>query len=426
MFRRDAILLLIFGLIGSRLAYAPGLDYYLTGGSQTYYWGLTAQWWLTDMVSIASFLWLTWLDHRSRSLYERHATKIIWVASLLLIAIPWFRHTLIHQQSVEGSLMHDGTLQTEVAVRALWQGKNPYQLDYQGTLYDYAFSTTAPIENSAFTHYVYPPALTYLAMPEVWLSDLSHTWPELNSLYLAALIVTVFLVTQRILPEQKRWVILLALANPLVTLYPLAGYNDVLVVSALALTALLATRKHWGWAGWWYALALGLKQVAWVTVPLWAIVQWRRYQQHPDERRQLRRGWWITLGVSAALYLPFLMWDARSLIDDLIIFPSGNLIGSYPIAGSTLWQLKTFWQGRTHVWDAIPSSLTAGIALIASLGFFGRRLWRSSSVVRWFGFSTLTILFTGLTHRFFHDNYLSVLVLMGILAYALALQPEQS
>lgn len=427
MIRPEAFLLLIFGLIGSRLANVPGLDVYLTGGSETYYWGLTAQWWLTDLVSLAGFFAILFFASKESPQQNRRLLKIVIVTVSLLILIPTARHVITHQLSQPGSLMHDGTLQTEVAARSLLDGKNPYTIDYENTLFDFAFSSSAASENNAFTHFVYPPGMIALAIPFVWVADVSDTWVELPLLYVGMAVLAVWLVARRIVdPVARSRLLILTLGNPLIMLYPIAGYNDVVVISLLVFSVLAGMNRRWIISGVLFGLAIGVKQIAWAAIPLWLLWVWRQSSQ-PERRSTMSQAFISAGAISLIIYLPFLVWDAGAMFQDLIVFTSGVLPGSYPIAGSTLWQLKAFVQGPDHVWDSVPSRLPSLLVGGAILVGYLRMLWRSPKGSLLLQGTAIVALGIGLVHRFFHDNYLSALILLLLLANGIyQRKPQQS
>ncbi len=416
MLTLEAILLLAFGLAFGRLTQLPGLEAYLSAGGQEYYWALTAQRWAIDIVTLAGFLTLLGIANRQAA--KRWGPRVIGLTIAVWIAVVMGRHILIHQASQPGNLMHDGTLQTEVAARFLLRGQNPYTANYQGTLFDFAYSSTAPLENSAFTHLVYPPGMLALAIPFVWLADASGTFVELPVLYVGLAILASLLLVRRLSdPAARSRAMLLTIGNPLIMLYPIAGYNDLAVAALLVLTALLTWRRRWVTAGLVFGLAVATKQLAWVAAPLWLVWLWSEQRHDTQLRTGARRAVLAALAVTVLMYGPFLIWNAPALIEDLVVFPAGTLLGAYPIAGSTLWQLKAFFQGPDHVWDLVPSGWISALVGAAAVVISGRWLHLRPGPSRWLIGVATSALALGLTHRFFHDNYLMAIVFVLIAAY---------
>lgn len=416
MITLEAILLLFFGLAFGRMTQLPGLEAYISDGAQQYYWALTAQRWVIDIITIGGVVALLGLANRPAA--KRWVPRVIGLTIAAWIIVVMGRHIIIHQATEPGLVSHDGTLQTEVAARLLLRGENPYTANYQGTLFGEAFNSNAPIENSAYTHLVYPPGAIILAIPFVWLADATSLFVELPILYVSLAILASLAVMRRLSdPVARSRVLLLTIGNPLIMLYPIAGYNDLTVAALIVLTAILTWHRRWVAAGLVFGLALATKQLAWVAVPLWLVWLWAEQRQTPAHRSGIKRSVVAALLVAALLYLPFLLWDPRALIDDLIVFPSGTLLGSYPIAGSTFWQLKTFFQGADHAWDLISSSWLSGLVGLAAVFISGRWLYRRPGPSRWLIGVALSALMVGLTHRFFHDNYLMAIAFVLACAY---------
>jgi hypothetical protein len=188
--------------------------------------------------------------------------------------------------------IHDGAVQTEIAAQKLLNGHNPYGADYRGTAYQ---TLNPPIpggpgNNVVWHHFIYPPTTILLETMNEAASRLFQSAGDVRLVTLGALV----LLSLMLLIRQKTWtgrtkVFILTLGNPLLFIYALIGANDIVAVAGLVGTALLAERKQWRSMGLVFALTVGVKQSAWLAVPLWLIWMYMMYRQHQITTTEMKR-----------------------------------------------------------------------------------------------------------------------------------------
>jgi hypothetical protein len=219
---------------------------------------------------------------------------------------PWF-HT------------NDAAYQVELAGERILDGENPYGTSYDGSGLErfYSLDGTPVLDGGARTvaldHLAYFPGLPLLAAPVQALPE------PFDDLRLVLLLAALALIPAALLfpgPLAVRLSLGAVLAaNPLMIRSTWFGIVDAPVVLCLVLAFALALRGRWGWTGVMIGLALAQKQYAFVAIPFLALAAW-----HLGGRDALRRiGIGVVVPVLIAL-VPFLIWDARALIDDTVVF----------------------------------------------------------------------------------------------------------
>ncbi|MBI2985020.1 MAG: DUF2029 domain-containing protein [Candidatus Kerfeldbacteria bacterium] len=428
MITLEAILFLVFGLVAGRLFYAPGLDYYILNGSMLLHWSVPLLQYFYDLVAIGGFIVLVIMARQPGPRSERRRFWTIFVLAAVMVIGTSARHAVVRATHQPWHVTHDGALQTEAAAELLLAGKNPYAVSYVGTILDNVTGDSLPASSSPKTHYAYPPLTFLVAVPMVLMAKNIGTVPEVQMVYVIALFVGVIAIV-RLLPtwrSRSLWTIL-TLGNPFIFLYPVAGYNDALAIGLVLLAVALAARRQWGWAGLAFGLALGAKQLVWAAAPLWAWWLWLQSRMvDQTQRRALWRSMAVTAITAAVIYGPFLVWNAPALYDDLIRYVSGNIPLSYPIGGSTLWQLKVILDPVHNAWGPIPSTVVQVSVGLVMLALMMRWLQKNPTLSQLL-FGTVMVTFgLSLTSRFVFDNYLSSLVWLGAAAFVLADHEQRS
>jgi hypothetical protein len=151
---------------------------------------------------------------------------------------------------------------------------------------------------TSMSYYVYLPLLMFLQVP-----GLPYKWFSL-----ACWVATVAVV-------RKRFDVALMLAQPYVMLVAANGYNDLTVLLLLTVAFVGVEGRRPKWVEW---LALGCKQFANVFVLAYYAVRrdWRNFV--------------VTLGVSAAFVVPFLLWGGTAVLCPTIV---ANRLPSCPHTG---------------------------------------------------------------------------------------------
>lgn len=398
----SSLLFLIFGFAAAKMLskdfLAPFLDH--SGGV-----------YLTYLITFLGFL--VSLRGGSTPAAARRRFWVLLCATILMVGMITWRQSLVRMNTFTN--IHDGAIQTEVAADLLLRGQNPYAADFRSTAFGQAPSPYRPgAVNLAWTHYAYPPAVIVTAIPSMLLRPWLGPLTDLRWLYVGALIaLTLAVVRQLASWEQRSLAMVILLANPLLWLYAVAGFNDILSVAAMVLSAVLVERNRPRWGGAMMGIALAAKQTAWLALPLWAWWLWRRRQKNPTAATQGM----ITAGITAAvLFVPFFLWNPSALYDDVVRYVSGSIPFAYPISGSSLLQFLTIFGWVDSPWDIIPTWPYQLIAAAVS-GWIGWRWIRvRPDASTWLAASTVMTLSVALVSRFFNDNYVSAIVALGAAA----------
>jgi hypothetical protein len=246
--------------------------------------------------------------------------------------------------------------------------------------------------NPAFEHVPYLPAVLYLAAATSWL-------PDIRLFYLLCAFVFALLIARRFPDGPKRRIaVLLALTNPLLLPYLIIGRNEILLLVPLTFFCGFVSDGRWRAAAWSLAAALCIKQFAVAAVPFLVLAHRRP------------RDLWPMVALPLLTCLPFLIWDARSFLDDTLWWNLGGGADAYPIKW-TGWGLSPLAYGLNLVdsprganpfgWVALPAQLLAVVIL-------GRRVRRDPSpreVLLASGVLLFVMLFTS---RAFAFSYLAV------------------
>jgi len=228
---------------------------------------------------------------------------------------PWF-HT------------NDAAYQVELAGQRLIDGQNPYGASFVGSGLErfYSLDGTPVLDGGvrtvALDHLAYFPGLPVLAAPT---QALPAPFDDIRLLMLIAALALI--PAALLLPgafSTRLAVGAVLAANPLMLRSTWFGIVDATVLLALVLAFALALRGRWGWMGLFVGLALVQKQYAFVAIPFLALAAWQA-----GGGAALRRA---AVGLAAPIVvviLPFLIWDARALIEDTVLFGTG----AYRIVG---------------------------------------------------------------------------------------------
>jgi hypothetical protein len=353
--------------------------------------------------------------------------KAAWAERARWAVVLWFLFTLVvlpvlrdveirlHVDDAPGntrpyvSQTHDGgVVQTELAGAALRRGENPYRMSFAGT----SMARTADSDaegwrltgydhNPAFDHVPYLPAV--LGLAALWRHG------DIRILYLALALAYAWLLARRFPPgPERRLALLLAVCNPLLLPYLVAGRNEVLLLLPLVLFGSFASDGRWRAAAWALGAALCFKQFAVAAVPFFVL--WRR-----REWKQL----WPVVALPLATCLPFLVWDARAFLEDAVLWSLGGAPDAYPVKW-TGWGMSALAYGLNLVeepraanpfgWLALPAQLLALLLL-------GRRVWREPTAQEMLLASGVFLYVMLFTSRAFAFNYLIVPSLLLVLAW---------
>ena len=319
---------------------------------------------------------------------------------------------------VTSQTIHDGALQTEEAAKLFLSGRNPYEADFSDTPV-----TLYPLDHEGISetthHYPYLPVTFLLTAPVLSISSATLGWFDVRIVYGAAFLLVLLLVPEMASREEKRLALLLTLGmNPLLTgVVPVGiatGANDYLTLALLMLSMALLRRGRRRMAAGFVALACATKPTAWFVLPF-LLVLLARGQGLRGYLRSLRGPLTVFALVSAAIVLPFLLWNPGAFLDDTVRFAGGTSTVPYPIKGLGLSKFLLEIGVITSSFDPYP--LWIGQILVTggvSWWLLRRqRAWNTVSQA-WLGYGVLLLAFV-FTSRFLNPNYLGfVLALLAL------------
>ena len=371
------------------------------------------------VLGFAAFFIFVYLEQRSKT-YDRLKFLTVVIFSLVIIGTVVSREASFRTKPPPFA-RNDGATQSIAAADFLLHGKNPYASDFTQTIYGSFFrGQPAGIDYGALTHYAYPPLVPLLNIPAVWADQALHIRVDAQSLY----VIVFLLLVVVLLRSTKNWsqrtkIAVLTLANPFVWMYPVAGWNDIIFITAVVCTAIAIEKRNLAVAGFSFGLALAAKQTSWLLIPLWAAwLSWLS-QQGKISRAQLKRAVWSAIGTAAVLYLPFVLWNAPAMYDDIVRYVSGSIPNTYPIQGITFLQYLYKWHLIASPWVRTPTYLFQLLAGVPALWLALRMIKKHLAASAWLFGSAVFILAVTLFGRFGAENYYATVFLIALDGYCL-------
>lgn len=324
------------------------------------------------------------------------------------------KHILYRISHGDYTRVHDGAVQTEMATRALLEGKNPYSISYTevfGGERFYPEGRPHPI----LDHYMYSPMTFVLNVP-FYLTEnvLFGEALDIRITFIVFLFLT-SLIGAFVVKERLLFLILFFL-NPLFVHTFFLGANDVLILffifSAIAFLALGRTTL----ATVFVALGVGTKLTIAPFVPLYFLYLFVLFQGRKDRTRRIFRELSIFLGVTALVYLPFIVWNAQALVEDLLLFPLAGGGQGYPITGILGLPHLMVSLGLVSSWTSFPFYLIQ-IPIMIALLFLMYSILRKSPKLP--VLALLYVVFFILSFslsRIFQPNYLDFISQVLVLA----------
>ncbi len=375
------------------------------------------------------------------ALHEPHRTH--WKTGMLTFIIvtavvaPTVKLILLRAANGPASYTHDGgVIQTEATIRYLLEGKNPYVEDYVETpMAEWGFSQY----RTALYHYPYLP-WTFVFSAPFYVLGQGVGFYDQRVIYLLLYGLAVLLATRLAHGATAKLALATALAlNPIMALDVIFGQNDVFVLAwiVFALVAWQVSRQRarsGRSGGWWrvvsafcFGLACAAKPTAWFLAPFYGLLlvqddprlmhgNWRSYWQVMPQ--MLRRAL-PAIGVFALLLLPYVLWDAAALYDDVWRWSSGQGPTGYQIWG---WGASNFVLGLGLVSDRFaqwPFWLVQLLTATPLLIWFVARQMRRNTLPTAAWHYALWLLVFFYVSRFLNENYLGyILAFLAIGALA--------
>lgn len=321
---------------------------------------------------------------------------------------------LMRHATGPASFTHDGgVIQTEEAIKMLAQGRNPYAEDYLDT----PLAQWGLEKRTALYHCPYLPWTFLASLPVKALFDGLLGWYDQRFLYLA-----LFALTLALLPGlASRWeeALLLTMTvglNPIMGSDIIFGMNDSFVLAWLVLGLWLLQRQRYHWASLSLGLAWASKSTTWFLAPFYALYLAQGANNLATAVRQSWRRLWPAVAVSAALVVPFLIWNPIALYDDVWAWSAGTSATPYQIRGWGLSNLVLALglvasdQAYFPFW--LPQVLVCLPLLLAAL----RWQAQANTLPRMlYGFAALFGVYSFFS-RFFNENYAGFLLALLALA----------
>ncbi|MFO7633318.1 MAG: hypothetical protein R6W76_12295 [Caldilinea sp.] len=375
------------------------------------------------------------------ALREPHRTRwkawLLAVIVLTAVVLPTIKLILLRDANGPASYTHDGgVIQTEATIQYLLEGKNPYIEDYVNTpMAEWGFNEY----RTALYHYPYLP-WTFIISAPFYLIGQAVGFYDQRIVYLLLFGLMIFTASRLAVGSSAKLALAAALAlNPIMALDVIFGQNDVFVLAwvifALLFWHLAAQRQRAGSPGgrWLvlsslcFGLACASKPTAWFFAPFYGLLL-----VHDNEH--LRREGWRGLGRAAPvilrraapaigvfllLLLPYVIWDAASLYDDVWRWSSGQGPTGYQIWG---WGASNFVLGLGLVDNRFGQWPFWAVQIVAAgpvlLWFVVRQVRNNTLALACWHYAIFLFVFF-YASRFLNENYLGYILAflaIGILA----------
>jgi hypothetical protein len=357
----------------------------------------------------------------------------ILISTIILVIIPTVKLILLRHFDGRHLHCHDGgVIQIEEAINFLLTGTNPYSADYSQTpMIDWNSWATNP----ALLHIPYLPLSFLFSIPLYLLSMFFLGWYDQRFLYLLLYYPTLFLATQLASKNSHKLRILTFVAiNPLFILFFIQGYNDIMILFWILLGLYLLKIERRKSSLISLACACAIKQTAWIIIPFYLVVFWRRelgeYFKMIKTKHFMFGDLLIFLKsrlieifpfllIFSMIVLPFVLWNPADFIDDIYLFNVGLSDNSnYFIRGYGGYGIGTivlFLKLVSSSYDYFPFwifQLVFGIPIVV-VGLM--KLRRESSIANLLNIYALIGFTFFFFSRFFHLNYFGYfLVLLSI------------
>lgn len=390
--------------------------------------------WLTDPISLifisiafAACLLYLLIDLLSRQPHGQPVYLLKLTIVFVIIGATIFVSTakLISLRNAFGpaSYCHDGgVIQTEEAVKLFLAGKNPYSENYLDT----PLAEWGVDYRSAVYHYPYLPWSFAFSAP-VYLAFVSLTgWFDQRIIYLFLFALILIMALRLTSNRTARLSLVMILGlNPIMGSDIIFGQNDVFVLFWIVLALWLLPRRPGAEAPEWryYAstLAMGLavasKPTAWFVLPFFLLylvsLDFRKTGEQSSHSFRWARRLIPLPVVFLLLIVPYLIWDAPALLDDVWKWSSGASEIPYQIRGwgAAIWVLALGLVGSRLDYFAfwIPQALVCVPLILLQLrqqwrGLLGQRTTAGIAPI---AFHAGILLFAyAFFSRFLNENYI--------------------
>ena len=174
-------------------------------------------------------------------------------------------------ESING--VHDGITQTEIALSYLWQGTNPYSVDYFDTsLEEFRFYYNQV--NPALYHYAYLPGVLVLGSPLYFISPFIIGFYDQRLTQALIFALLIFWLVWRYRQNPKLILLVpLLFFNFWFMVYFLHGLNDIVIIALVILALEFVIIRKYLASAIILGCALATKQTTWFVLPF--LIQFR-------------------------------------------------------------------------------------------------------------------------------------------------------
>ncbi len=312
------------------------------------------------------------------SLAGRVASLVILVTALAVMPGLYQAVNFAHEPTMQHG-QDGGVAVTNLAVRALLDGRDPYTQSYAELLDDMPiYFGDGLIDNPIMERYPYWPATLLVQLPvQAPLLAAGVSVVDPRYVYLSVLFALGVGLARFSLRVRGDLLLAVAVAlNPLLLIWTRWGTNDVLAVGALALMAWALGRRRTVLAGLALGLALACKLLVAPAVVLFVAWLARRARDRQLDRPTAVRAAAAAVLPVAVTAVPFLLWHPAAFLDDALLYHLGLSAERFPIAGHGLPALLYAFgvigdpTGPTPVW---ASTLPTLLVLAVGAGWLWRR-----------------------------------------------------
>lgn len=260
--------------------------------------------------------------------------------------------------------LHDSARQTEYASSQFLLFRNPYEISYE-TIFkgdEYiAFGKPHPV----VSHYVYSPLSFLIPIPVSELTKFLYGFIDIRLSLALFLLLTA--IAGIYFVKEKTMFLTLFLLNPLFVGEIFWATNDVFVLFFLVLCVGMIYFKRFTLASIFLSLGFATKLTIVPFIPLYFLYLYIFTQKQKIRKSQFLKQIVVFMACSLLIYGPFLFWDAGALIEDLIIYPLGGGIESYPIHGIIGIPQLLVSKGIISPWSMFPFYLFSIISVVLFL-----------------------------------------------------------
>jgi hypothetical protein len=389
------------------------------------------------LAGLTAYLVLSFTTRLSGRHVYRAKLALIWLVVVLTVLTPALKMALLRQQSGPASYAHDGgVIQTEATIDYFISGRNPYVEDYLETpMAEWGLSEF----RTALYHYPYLPWTFVFSAPFSWLSRAVLGWYDQRFVYLLLFVIMLALAPTLTRSRESKLLLVMTLGlNPIMGSDVIFGQNDSFVLFWLVLSLWLlararntpADRRPAPWrigSAAAFGLACASKPTAWFLAPFYALLLVPQAEERVGWRRwvlTLLQRSWPALAAFLVLVVPYLIWDADAMVDDVWRWSSGRGENAYQIWGwgaSNLLLALGWVNSRFQYWPFwLPQLLLGGPLLMVLL----RSQWRDNRIASACGRYSVFLLVFLFVSRFLNENYLGYI--LAFLALGVLGGPEEA